>query len=120
MGVVKSEILAIVVDGDEVRILSRETAGDGVRVEYMEHALHTSWCAVKRIELEGNRLRVLERRLEFTALESSIYAVAKTYVDKTLGKEEVKELYDTLATHVKYPGDFMYLFNVLTQKKEPQ
>jgi hemolysin activation/secretion protein len=117
-GVVKSEVLAVHIDGDEVRILARRAADDSVAVEYMEHVLHTSHFAVKRIELEGNRLRVVERRLEYTALECDVYAVAKTYVDKTLSEKDAKELYDTLATFIKYPGDFMHIFNALTAKKE--
>ena len=114
-GEVKRQILAVHLDGDEVCVLAREHTDDRVSVEYMKHVLHTSHCVIKRIELEGRRLRVVERRLEFTALEREVYAVAKVYVDKTLSEEETKDLYDSLTNFLQYPGDFDYLFNRLTK-----
>jgi hemolysin activation/secretion protein len=114
---VKRHVLSVRLDGDEVRVLAREVSDDRVSVEYMKHVLHTSHCVIKRIELEGRRLRVVERRLEFTALEREIYAVAKVYVDRILSEEETKELYDSLTNFLQYPGDFDYLFDRLTQGK---
>jgi hypothetical protein len=65
--------------------------------------------------LGRRRLRVVERRLEFTALESEIYAVAKVYVDRVLSEEETKDLYDSLTKFLQYPSDFDYLFNRLSK-----
>jgi len=114
-GEVKRQILAVHLDGDEVCILAREHTDDRVSVEYMKHVLHTPFCAVQRIVLEGHRLRVLENRLDFTALEREVYATTKVYVDKILSEEETKDLYDTLTNYLQYPGDFTYLFNRLTK-----
>ena len=96
--------------------MAREVADDSVRVEYMKHVLHTSFCSIKRIELEGRRLRVFERRLEYTSLEQEIYVETKEYVDKTLTDEDAKDVYDSL-TFLQYVGDFHYLFTKLTSKK---
>jgi hypothetical protein len=90
---------------------------DSVRVEYLRHVLHTSFVSIKRIELEERRLRVLERRLEYTALEREVYAVAKVYVDKVLSEEEAKDVYDSLVNFLQYPGDFAYLFSRFTTEK---
>jgi hypothetical protein len=116
-GVVTRQILAVRVDGDEVSVLARELTDDSVRVEYMYHVLHTSFCMIKRIELENRRLRIFERRLEFTALERKVYAVAKVYLDKDLNAEKAKDIYDSLANFVRDFGDFEYLFNRLVAKK---
>ena len=113
--VVKRHVLSIQADGDEVCVLAREVSDGRVSVEYMKHVLHTSHCVIKRIELEGRRLRVVERRLEFTALEREVYATTKVCVDKTLSEEETKDLYDSLTKFLQYPGDFTYLFNRLTK-----
>jgi len=112
---VKRHVLSIQVDGDEVCVLAREHTDDRVSVEYMKHVLHTSHCVIKRIELESRRLRVVERRLEFTALEREVYAVAKVYVDRVLSEEETKDIYDSLTKFLQYQGDFDYLFNRLTK-----
>ena len=116
-GVVSRQILAVRVDGDEVCVLAREVTDDGVRVEYIHHVLHTSFVSIKRIELKGRRLRVFERRLEFTALESEVYVTNHVYVDKILSDEEAKYIYDNLTTFLQYPGDFAYLFNRFTSEK---
>ena len=116
-GEVKRHVLSVRVDRDEVCVLARETSDNNVSVEYMKHVLHTSHCIIKRIELEGRRLRVVERRLEFTALEREVYATAKVYVDRVLSEEEAKDLYDSLVNFLQYPGDFAYLFNRLTSEK---
>ena len=87
----KRHVLAVRLDGDEVCVLAREVSDDSVSVEYMKHVLHTSHCLIRRIELDGRRLRVVERRLEFTALESEVYAVAKVYVDRVLSEEETRK-----------------------------
>jgi len=114
-GVVKRHVLSIQADGDEVCVLVREHTDDSVSVEYMKHVLHTSHCIIKRIELESRRLRVLERRLEFTALEREVYATTKVYVDRVLSEEETKDIYDSLTKFLQYQGDFDYLFNRLTK-----
>jgi hypothetical protein len=114
-GEVKRHVLSVQADGDEVRVLARETSDNNVSVEYMKHVLHTSHCVIRRIELDGRRLRVVERRLEFTALEREVYAVAKVYVDRVLSEEETKDLYDSLTKFLQYPGDFDYLFDRLTK-----
>jgi len=114
-GVVKRHVLSVHIDGDAVCVLARETSDDSVSVEYMKHVLHTSHCVIKRIELDGRRLRVIERRLEFTALEREVYAVTKVYVDRVLSEEETKDIYDSLTKFLQYPGDFAYLFDRLTQ-----
>jgi hypothetical protein len=114
-GVVKRHVLSVQVDGDEICVLAREHADDRVSVEYMKHVLHTSHCVIRRIELDGRRLRVVERRLEFTALEREVYVTTKVYVDKELSEEETKDLYDSLTKFLQYPGDFDYLFDRLTK-----
>jgi hypothetical protein len=116
-GEVKRHVLSVRLDGDEVCVLARETSDNNVSVEYMKHVLHTSHCVIKRIELENRRLRVVERRLEFTALEREVYAVAKVYVDKTLNEEETKDVYDSLTKFLQYQGDFDYLFDRFVQGK---
>jgi hemolysin activation/secretion protein len=116
-GIVNRHILAVHLDKDEVCVLAREVTDDRVHVEYMKHVLYTSFVLIRRIELEGRRLRVLERRLEFTALEREVYATTKVYVDKALSEEETKDLYESLTTFLQYPGDFGYLFNRLTSEK---
>ena len=116
-GVVNRQILAVRLDGDEVCVLAREVSDDRVNVEYMRHILHTPFCAVKRIVLEGRHLRVFENRLDFTALERDVYATTKVYVDKELSEEEMKDVYDSLTNFLQYPGDFTYLFNRFTSEK---
>ncbi len=120
-GVVQRHVLAVRLDKDEVCVLTREFTDDSVRVEYMKHVLITSFCVIKRIELEGRRLRVLERRLEYTALEQRVYAVANVYVDRILSEEETKDIYDSLTKFLQYPDEFDYHFDYLisrfTQKK---
>jgi hypothetical protein len=116
-GVVNRHVLAVRVDGDEVCVLARQVTDDSVRVEYIYHVLHTSFVSIKRIELEGRRLRVLERRLEYTALEREVYVTNYTYVDKMLSDEETKHIYDNLTIFLQYPSDFAYLFNRLTSEK---
>ncbi len=113
-GIVQRHILAVHLDKDEVCVLAREVTDDSVRVEYMKHVLLTSYCVIRRIELEGRRLRVLERRLEYKALEQEVYAVAHTFVDKMLSEEEAKDVYDSLAGFLQYVGDFDYLFDKFT------
>ena len=115
--IVKSHVLGVYVDGDEVRVLAREVADDVVRVEYFVHVLHTSSCIIRRIELEGRRLRVLERRLEYTALERELYVTTKEYTDKELTDEETKDIYNSLAVFLQYPSDFHHLFHKLTTEK---
>lgn len=105
------------VDGDEICILAREVADDSVRVEYMRHVLHTPFVSIKRIQLEDRRLRVLEHRIEYTALEREVYVTSRVYVDKTLSEEETKDLYDSLVNFLQYPGDFAYIFSRLTSEK---
>jgi hemolysin activation/secretion protein len=83
----------------------------------MKHVLHTSHCVIKRIELEGRRLRVVERRLDFTALEREVYATAKVYVDKELSEEKTRDVYDSLTNFLQYPGDFEYLYRRFTSEK---
>ena len=106
--------MAVRVDGDEVCVLAREVTDDSVRVEYIHHVLHTSFVSIKRIVLEGRRLRVFERRLEYTALEREVYVTNHVYVDKTLSEEEMKYLYDSLVNFIQYPSDFGYMFSRLT------
>jgi hypothetical protein len=116
-GEVKRHVLAVRVVTDEVSVLARELSDDRVCVEYMYHVFHTAFCLIRRIELDGRHLRVVERRLEFTALEREVYAVAKTYVDRELSEEEMKDLYDSLANFLQDFDDFDYLFNRLTSEK---
>jgi hypothetical protein len=116
-GEVKRHVLSVQVDGDEVCVLAREVSDDRVSVEYMKHVLHTPFCVVKRIVLDGRRLRVLENRLDFTALEREVYATAKVYVDKELSEEETKDVYDSLTNFLQYPGDFKYLYRRFTSDK---
>jgi hypothetical protein len=116
-GEVKKHVLAVRVDGDEVCVLARRVSDDNACVEYIHHVLHTSFVSIRRIELEGRRLRVVERRLEFTALEREVYAVARTYVDKELSEEKAKDLCDTLVNFLQNFDDFDYLFNRLTSEK---
>jgi hypothetical protein len=116
-GVVSRHILAVRVDGDEVCVLARQVTDDSVRVEYIHHVLHTSFISIKRIELEGRRLRVFERRLEYTVLEREVYVTNHVYVDKILNDEEAKYIYDDLVNFLQYPGDFAYLYSRLTSQK---
>ncbi len=96
--------------------MAREVADNCVHVEYMKHVLYTSFVSIKRIELEGRRLRVLERRLEYKALEQEVYAVAHVYVDRVLSEEETRDVYDSLVGFLQYVGDFGYLFNHLINR----
>ncbi len=115
-GVVQRHVLAVHLDKDEVCVLAREVTDDSVCVEYMKHVLFTSYCVIRRIELESRRLRVLERRLEYNALEREVYAVAHVYVNKTLSEEDAKDVYDSLTKFLQYPDEFDYLFDRLVNR----
>ncbi len=115
-GIVNRHVLFTRIDKDEVCVLAREVTDDSVRVEYMKHVLLTSFCLIRRIELEGRRLRVLERRLEYTALEQRVYAVANVYVDKTLSEEDAKDVYDSLTKFLQYPDEFDYQLDHLVAR----
>jgi hypothetical protein len=113
-GEVRKHVLDVRIDKDEVHVLARELSDVRVCVEYMHHVLHTAFCLIRRIELDFRHLRIVEHRLEFTALEREVYAVSRVYVDRELSEKEMRDLYDSLANFLQDMGDFEYLFNRLT------
>jgi len=115
-GIVQRHVLFARIDKDEVCVLAREVTDDSVRVEYMKHVLHTSSCLTRRIELEGRRLRVLERRLEYSALERQVHAVANVYVDNVLSDEDAEDIYNSLTKFLQYPDEFDYQFDRLVNR----